>query len=273
MPNQILKISMDEYTALSAVNHSKLKRLAESPWHYQNPPVAKKPLADLVFGTWFHALLLEPVAFYERYLEGPSINKNNGEWKKRVAMAAENGQEMIDGNDWSRLHHMRQAVLNDPYTAPLFEGGQAEQTLLFDDPRTNLACKARIDWVPEKFPNVLVDLKTTRSGSPRSLQKSCWEYSYHTQDAFYSLAWEQLTGEAPDFLFVFVEKPDDPEDTPLPPQLYQLELSYRELGQRQVRQWLNELNAYLRDYGDQPWPNYTSGLTSLSAPAWAKLGD
>lgn len=268
------KISMAEYTAIAAVNHSRLKRMAESPWHYQNPPREKKPSAELTFGTWFHTLLLEPDAFYAHYLEGPVINKNNGEWKKRVAEAEVNGQEVIDGNDWLRLHHMREAVRNDPYAWPLFESGQAEQVLLFNDPVTNLACKARVDWIPGSFQNVLVDLKTTRSGNPNSIRKSCWDYSYHTQSAFYSLAWEVITGHPVEgFLFVFVEKPDDPEDTPLPPQLYQLEPSLMDEGKRLIRSWLNDLDRCIQSYGDQPWPNYTNGLTTLSAPVWAKLGD
>ena len=264
--------SWEEYVALPLVNHSRLKRLKESPWHYQNPPKAKSPSADLIFGTWFHALLLEPDVFVERYVPAPEGSKNSNAYKAVVAELAQQRKEPIGSSDWSRLHSMREAVLNDPYAGPLFQKGNAEATLIFTDPETALECKARIDWLPEAFPNVLVDLKTTRSANPDNLRKTCWDYGYYTQAAFYSLAWECVMGEKPDaFLFVFVEKPDDPEDTPLPPQLYELSRDYRQAGERQVRQWLNQLQDCITTYGNDPWPHYTRGLTELNAPGWAKL--
>jgi len=271
-------IPFDEYLKIDAVNHSRLRRLAESPWHYQNPPKAKKPSADLIFGTWFHTLLLEPARFPEKYVPAPALNKNSDKWKTLVAELAAKGQEPIDPESWTRLHSMREAVLNDPFAGPLFKSsGQVEHTLLFDDPETQLPCKARLDWQPDAFPNVIVDLKTTRSGNPRSLSKSCWDYGYHTQAAFYSMAWEMVNGSPLDhveaFLFLFVEKPDDPEDTPLPPQLYELDKPYFQEGQKQVRQWLNTLKQCMDDHGSNPWPHYTHGLSTLSAPTWAKLGD
>jgi len=272
--NQIVNIPFGDYLQIDAVNHSRLKRLAESPWHYQHPPKQKKPSADLIFGTWFHTLLLEPALFPARYVPAPALNKNSDKWKNLVAELAAKGQEPIDPDNWQRLHAMREAVMNDPFVGPLFGNGLSEQTLLFTDPETQLPGKARIDWLPDAYPNVLVDLKTTRSGNPRSLSRSCWDYGYHTQAAFYSMAWREVTNEAPEaFLFVFIEKPDDPDDTPLPPQLYELDPPYREAGEKQVRDWLNVLKQCMDEHGANPWPHYTKGLSTLAAPTWAKLGD
>jgi hypothetical protein len=267
-------MTMADYRDLPSVNHSRLRRLAESPWHYQNPPAPKKPSADLTFGTWFHSLLLEPAEFVLRYSPAPEGNKNSNAYKDAVKLLEAQGQEPIGADDRLRLQHMRDTVLSDPYVAPLFMSGKPEQTLLFTDQDTGLACKVRLDWISNHFPGVLVDLKTTRSANPKALRKSCWEYGYHTQAAFYSLAWEVIYGQAPEaFLFVFVEKPDDPQDTPLPPQLYELDKEFFKAGQTQIHQWLNLLNDCIKQYGDKPWPHYTTGLSTLTAPAWAKLGD
>lgn len=269
----ISTISFADYLVIDAVNHSRLKRFAESPWHYQNVPKPKKPSADFIFGTQFHALLLEPAYFAQHYVEAPVMNKNNGDWKKLVAATEANKQELIDMDNLQRLRNMREAVMADQYAAPLFVAGLAEQTIQFNDEATGLPCKARIDWLPDGFPNVLVDLKTTRNANPKYLCKSSWEYGYHTQAAFYSMAWETETGVNPDFLFVFCEKPDDPEDTPLPPQIYELDRELLKAGQQQIRQWLDLVKQCLDEFGANPWPHYTTGLSKLTAPAWAKLGD
>lgn len=274
MSGYLSSLSWNDYVALPHVNHSRLKRLKESPWHYQNPPKEKRPSADLLFGTAFHTLLMEPARFAERYVPAPEGNKNSNAYKSAAAELAAQQKEPISGSDWARLHAMRFAVLNDPYAGPLFQSGVAEATGIFTDPETGLECKIRIDWLPESFLNVPVDLKTTRSGNPDDIRKSCWDYGYHTQAAFYSLAWEVIFGKQPEaFIFVFVEKPDDPEDTPLPPQLYELSRDYRQAGERQVRQWLNLLQDCITTYGEEPWPHYTRGLTELNAPYWAKLGE
>ncbi len=271
MSGELAHLSWADYVALPLVNHSRLKRLKESPWHYQNPPKQKSPSADLLFGTAFHALLLEPGRFAERYVPAPEGGKNSNAYKAAAAELVAQQKEPISASDWARLHSMREAVLNDPYAGPLFQSGQAELTGIFTDPETGLEGKVRIDWLPELFPNVMVDLKSTRSGNPDSLRKSCWDYGYHTQGAFYGLAWEMIFGQPPEaFIFVFVEKPDDPEDTPLPPQLYELSRDYRQAGEQQIRQWLNLLKDCLVTYGDEPWPHYTRGLTELNAPYWAK---
>ena len=270
MSGALSSLSWKDYVALPLVNHSRLKRLKESPWHYQNPPKAKSPSADFLFGTAFHTLLMEPALFAERYVVSPEGNKNSNAYKAAVAELVAQQKEPISSSDWTRLHSMREAVLNDPYAGPLFKDGQAEVTGIFTDPETGLECKVRIDWLPESFPNVITDLKTTRSGNPDSLRKACWDYGYHTQAAFYSLAWEVIFGQPPEaFIFVFVEKPDDPKDMPLPPQLYELSRDYRQAGEQQVRQWLNLLQDCLTTYGEEPWPHYTRGLTELNAPYWA----
>ncbi len=234
-------LSWADYVALPQVNHSRLKRLKESPWHYQHPPKQKSPSADLLLGTAFHTLLLEPERFAERYVPAPEGSKNSNAYKAAAAELAAQQKEPMSASDWTRLHSMREAVRNDPYAGPLFQSGQAELTGIFTDPETGLEGKVRIDWLPESFPNVPVDLKTTIFGQPPEA-----------------------------FIFVFVEKPDDPEDTPLPPQLYELSRDYRQAGEQQIRQWLNLLKDCLVTYGDEPWPHYTRGLTELNAPYWAK---
>jgi exodeoxyribonuclease VIII len=265
--NQQLKMAETDYFQLPLVNHSRLKLMKESPWHYQHPPKQRKPSADFVIGSAFHALLLEPEIFAQRYVPTPVMSKNSNAYKEMARAMDEKGQIPLDADQWAKIHSMREAVIADPYVGGLFEQGEAEQTLLFTDPITGLEGKARVDWLPTHFPNVLVDLKTTKSGNPDSLKKSCWDYGYYTQAAFYRWAWEVVMGIAPQaFLFVFVEKPDDPEDTPLPPQLYELDATYQRLGEKHVREWLNEVHRCQREYGDQPWPHYTNGLSELSPP-------
>lgn len=263
------QVAWEDYLQLNCVNHSALKRFSESPWHYQNPRKPKTS-ADFSFGTWFHALLMEPEIFVERYVPAPEGNKNSNAYKAAAQELSSGGKELIGAEDWGRLHNMREAVWNDPYAGPLFHEGQAEQTMIFSDPGTGMRCKGRIDWLPKNFPGVMVDLKTTKSAHPDSLRKSCWDYGYHTQEAFYRLGWDSLFSPLGGFLFVFVEKPNHPEDTPLPPQLYELDWDFRKKGVQQVRAWLDQLSHCHMQYGAHPWPHYTQGLTELSMPYWVK---
>ena len=164
---------------------------------------------------------------------------------------------------------MQEAVLCDQLAGPLFLKGKAECLLDWIDDETGLRCKGLVDWISDHHPGVLFDLKTTRDASPDGFGKSAWNFSYHTQDQFYRMGVEVMTGTAPvGFVFVAVEKPNKPEDTPLPPQLYELGNLFTESAERKIREWLNRVQgAQLTDQ----WPCYETGLKTLQHPSWARL--
>lgn len=270
MNNQVFSSSFTEYAGYDAVNHSRLKLMDKSPWHYVNFK-PRKSTKEQEFGTKFHELLLEPNLFYEKYVMEPQFllsgRTNEGKAERKAFTENHPGMEVIEQNDFFMLHSMRESVMTDPYAKQIFSSGQAELTALWEDEKTGITCKGRLDWLPDAIPNVIVDLKTTKDANPDSLSRACYNYCYHTQAAFYLRGWEVIYGKPADsFIFCFVEKPAHPEDTPLPPQLYELSSDFVKIGKSKVDYWLSKV-AEMKS-GNQV-DHYTIGLSVLNPPAWA----
>jgi hypothetical protein len=274
MSNTIFSSSWEEYKNLLALNHSRLKLMEKSPWHYSHYQ-EMSPTKEQEFGTRFHELLLEPTLFDSKYLVEPyySTSGRSKEGKEERARFAAQHPNMIfiDNDEFAMLRSMREAVMTDPYAKQIFESGQPELTAVWDDDGTGIACKARLDWVSDAISNVPVDVKTTRDANPDNLSRACYNYGYYTQAAFYMRGWETIYGKKADgFLFVFVEKPTDPQATPLPPQIYELSPEFLRMGSSKVREWLKKL-AELQSSKTEDYPHYTEGLSILNPPAWAKV--
>lgn len=111
--------------------------------------------AALVFGTLFHGLLLESIVPDD---VSPAMSK--------------------------QLNAMRESVLCNKFAASVLEVAQVEQVQLWEDKVTGLPCKAQLDiWVAQN--ELIVDIKTTSARSYREFLKSCEEYGYDRQAAFY----------------------------------------------------------------------------------------
>lgn len=271
--NSLFSCSWDEYKQIEAVNHGRLKLMDLSPWHYHQYRESK-PTKALEFGIWFHESLLEPKNFDSKYIVEPKYS-SNGRTKEgkeeRSRFAAENpGKIVLSEDDFLTLKSMRESVMTDQYGKRIFNGGQPEMTATWSDRETGIPCKGRIDWISDELPNVIVDLKTTNDANPNNLMKACYNYKYYTQAAFYLQAWETIQGKKADgFIFVFVEKPDDPQNTPLPPQIYELSKDFLNLGNQKIKEWLNKLNE-IQKKNTEEYPHYTYGLSVLNLPAWVR---
>jgi hypothetical protein len=68
--------------------------------------------------------------------------------------------------------------------------GTAESTLVWNDKRTGILCKARVDWISAD--HVIVDLKGTKNSSEWSFGNECHKQLYHAQAAFYADGYETL---------------------------------------------------------------------------------
>jgi hypothetical protein len=84
--------------------------------------------------------------------------------------------------------------------AYLTERGEAEVSLLWDDPDTGLRCKARIDFLNSG----INDLKSCFDAT--AFPKSIATYGYHRQAAHYQNGYMILTGEILPFRLIAVEK-------------------------------------------------------------------
>jgi hypothetical protein len=142
---------------------SMLKQMLVSPGHYVRQFFTHRASSPaMAFGSLVHLLVLEPHRLPERYAVIPGTGRPSpGE--RREAQILHPGREILSEVE---LHEARIAaervllrqVRGRPFQEFVREG-LPEVTFFFQDPVTNLACRARIDlWHPE----AVFDLKTTR---------------------------------------------------------------------------------------------------------------
>jgi len=267
---------------LGVVNNGGLKILADkrkTPAHYlawvqSGDDEETKALA---FGRALHCAVLEPDVFAATYVEPvehpyrrpSSIQRNakkpSAQTLEAIAYwdawdAANVGKTEITFADKQMLIGMADAVRRDPYAGPLFQDGQAEATVVWNDPREALLCKARMDYY-QAHRRVVVDLKSTEDASDEGFSLSVARYGYHLQHAHYASAFHAMDIPLRAFLFVAVEK-----EPPYCVAVHMLDAEAEARGIELRERAMDKLN---RCIATDTWPGYTPGIHSTSLPAWA----
>ena len=172
----------DTYDQLQALNWSSLKALNRSPLHFRwlrDHPEPDKPAYAL--GRAAHCAILEPAEFSSRYAvysgRRDARTRAYQEWQ-----AKHPGVTALRESDYDAVMAMAEAVRNHRVASRHLQGGRAEETITWTDPRSKLLCKGRLDYVR---PDGLVDLKTTSKIAPDRWLRDCATYLYHGQVAWY----------------------------------------------------------------------------------------
>jgi len=179
-----------DYRALPRVSNSDLTRLKEEHLGYSEQPTASTERAK-AFGRAFHQHLLEPETIgtvMQQFLP-----------------------DMLPPNPSDDLTKLMQTVRNDAFCNRYLRLSERERVVLWDDPVTGLACKARLDMVytsPKRQNALIIDLKTTSARTQAQFLESCYTYDYDRQAAFYldSLRYANTRewANTQQFRFVFV---------------------------------------------------------------------
>lgn len=251
----------DEYASWDAVNHSRLKKVEQSPLHFQQSVTEETPA--LVVGKAAHYALLEPDVFARRVRLAP-INPKTGnaygyETKAyyEACCAAPSGTILLSQDDLDACTAMRRAVWSHPAAKDILsEKAASEVSLVWKDPGTGLACKARGDRVSA---NWWVDFKTTENASPVAFAKSVAEYGYHTAQAFYDLGRSAWKITAQPVLIVAEKRP------PYAVAVYEIGEETMGIARTLVGEWLAKVAACLKT---KNWHGYDEGITALDAPLW-----
>jgi hypothetical protein len=263
----ILNLSRAEYDKLSdRVNFSTLKLMGKSPAHYrdriQNPP---GPDSDAMrLGRAIHLAVLEPQRFRDEVVRWTGGRRAGGEWTAFAAAHA--AQEILTQPEWERCLAVQAAVRASDSASRYLLQGQAEQTVLWrhqrpalrEFPELGFDCRGRLDWIGL---DAIVDLKTTRDASPEAFGRSCWQFAYHAQSAFYADGYEAATGQQLPFVVVAVET-----TAPYVVQCYRVPDHVLEIGRETYRAWLDRLDLCRRE---NRWPGYAMEELELALPRWA----
>ncbi|MGA0557768.1 PD-(D/E)XK nuclease-like domain-containing protein [Larkinella sp. VNQ87] len=154
-----------DYRSIPRVSNSDLTRLKEECLGYT--PSRFVPQRAMQFGRAFHSHLLEPESV------GGIIDQLLPDMKP-----VESG----------RLEQLTEQVRRDSFCRRYLRQSDRERIILFTDPETELACKARMDMVytsPKKRNALILDFKTTSARTQSQFLQSCYDYDYDRQVAFY----------------------------------------------------------------------------------------
>jgi hypothetical protein len=190
--------------------------------------------------------------------------------KQQQAEARAAGKTPLLSKDLAVVRAMAAAIEAHPVAGYLFDpyDGMPEQSVFWQDERTGIMRRARLDWLPGLRGDrlVIVDLKTCDAADPDSIAKSVERYSYHMQHAFYVDGVAAVLGVMPEFIFCFIEK-----QPPYLINVVQLIPDAVRIGRALVNKAIDEYRTCI-SLGD--WPGYEDDeITEIALPAWARTGE
>jgi len=267
------EITPEEYDAHPGVRWSALAHMRKSPLHYKHALTAKRESSPpLRTGSALHTLVFEPEKYDERFVVyRESKTRGEGAKKNWIAFQEEMAAQSItilDPEEEARALGCAQAIATNAcarqFIAP--SRGRAEIPIVWTDERTGLVCKMRADWIT--IEELLLDLKSTRSGELRNFGRQAWHLGYFHQAHFYSMGLAHATGKKPDdipFLFAAVES-DEPHDV----SMFEPCAETRYAAKEEVDKLMDLLvECQKRD----KWPGRYEGVQMLSAPAYVLMSE
>lgn len=285
-PGLYRDISIDEYHAGPGISKSGLDDIDRSPAYFYathmapNRPAPKERSGQLE-GTLAHCAILEPDEFGKRYAVVPHDaprRPTEAQWNAKrpsddsvAAMdwwrqfnEANAGKIVITGDQYEVAMRQAESVRLLPDVAEALASGWAEESAYWIDPETGVLCRCRPDW---NHPcgdagTILLDVKTYSDASPAEFARQVARKKYHRQDAFYSDGYGLASGRTVlAFIFVAVET-----EYPFGACAAMLDDPSKEQGRIEYRRPL-DLYAACKKSG--VWPGYSTGIETISLPAWA----
>lgn len=196
----------NDHTHLSA---SMLKVLAQSPQTYYQRFVTgtlkQEDTEAMRFGRAFHAMVLEPETFKDRFVVAPQCDRRTKAGKEtwsefQVSLV---GKEVIDADWIPQLEAMGKQILSHPEARDLLTAeGPVEQVIRWED---KVFRKARPDKIVPDM-GVILDLKTIDDPSPMGFASAAARFGYYIQDYWYPEAAANFYGEEFRMLFICVGK-------------------------------------------------------------------
>lgn len=189
--------------------------------------------------------------------------KSTKAWKDAVAEVRERGATPVTPAEYATAKQMADKVREHPRAADLLSQGDAEISGWWTDPETGVRLRWRGDWLHEgRTRLIIVDYKSTKSARPSSFHRSCSDYGYHQQEAWYKAgARANDLDEDPLFLFIAQEKE--------PPYLVSVHESHPDDVVRAAALNRKAIDTYARCRDTGVWPGYGDGIHTIVHPTYA----
>ena len=195
-----------------AISKSRLANMSVCPAYFKfcedNP---QEPSEDMVLGSAFHKIVLEPETFGYEFAVMPDLDRRTTQGKMKYAefIIEADRKTVITQEQYDTICGMRDSIMSNPYARKLINGN-IEQSMYFTDDLTKLECKCRPDvWRKVADRVVITDLKSAKSVMPNDFMRDCVKYHYDLQTAMYRDGASKVLGvpkDNIDFVFIAVEK-------------------------------------------------------------------
>lgn len=248
-----------------SLSSSDARLLLESPAKYRWRRDNGQEFKDIWdFGKAAHALVLG--------VGSEVVVVAADDWRSKAAQAErdearEAGLIPVLAKDWEIVLAMAAAIRAHSLASRLLdrELGAGEQSLFWQDRRTGITRRARLDWLPVKTDRRMVvpDYKTTRSAAKDDFARSVASFGYHLQADWYLDGIRALCGEEnPAFLFIAQEK-----DPPFLVNVVELDQPAMDIAAAMNRA---AVDVYCDCMSSNTWPGYPEQVDLVSLPRWAQ---
>ena len=180
------------------------------------------------------------------------------------------GMTILRHDDAETVKKVAAAIERNPLAVATLTNGVAEETLVWQDPRTGVWLRARPDFRPNSILEkrdvmVVSDLKfvAATNASPEGFGRAIANFGYHQSAAFYADGIKAIYGHYPThWVHVVVEK-----DAPHCVSLYELPGEDIERGRTLNRRAI-DLFARCLDRGE--WRGYADDPLPVGLPIWSR---
>jgi exodeoxyribonuclease VIII len=126
----------------------------------------------------------------------------------------------------------------------------------------DINCKARPDYIRQDK-GLILDLKTCLDARSDPFSRSCWNYRYHVQAAYYLDGYRVATEESAEaFLFIAIEK--------APPYAVAVYHANEDMIDQGRSEYQRDLITYAECLAKDEWPGYPEEIASLVLPRWTQ---
>jgi len=261
-------MSESQYHALKGVRASYVKRLwSATPAHV----LAEMSRADadesdaLRVGRALHCALLRPSEYAAEFRVAPKFDRRTKAGKEAAAEFAASlpaGVALLDPDEAECVAMMRDGVSRHDAAAALLDICDVREAV-FRGEIAGVPAKCKVDAMSAS--GILLDVKTTVSAAPRAFARSCGEYGYHVQAAFYRAVLACHGVNVDSVAFVAVEK-----SAPYCVAVYQLDMADVDAMSGVVERLCAQ---YARCMETGVWDGYPRTVQPIRIPEWAIRGE
>ena len=251
-----------EYHADDALSQSGAKLILDAPARYRwDRDHQHEPSEAQELGSITHAIALGQPDVHH-LVDADSWRTAKARTERDEARAA--GLIPVLPAQFAKAQAMADALRNHPYVgAVLAADGDNELSMWWEDTRTGIACRGRLDAlrVDANGTHVLVDVKTAANVAPRPFGKSAADHGYHLQAWAYLDGYRTLTGHDAAYVLVVVESTEPYWVAP-----YTLTTLQLDAGREK---WETALDLYAECVATNTWPAYPTDPQPIEMPTWA----